>query len=409
MAKKKAVQSSGDDFDFEELATLTKGNVLNNVDSVRYWIDTGNLALNWICSGKFLGGGFPGGKITEIYGPSSSGKTLWGTNVLRGTQAIGGLGVFLDCEHALNKDFAASSSRVDVSKILIYAPDCLEDVFAKIYTVIRKVRERYGMEKPLVFIYDSISASPCARELRETEVDDDASKEEWKKIVGGKEQPGERAKICSRELRKLEGVLDKNNATVVILNQIRKKIGVMYGPDTTTGGGGMALEFYAGCRVETSVSKRIENKLGSAIGVNLKAKNVKNRCFAPYKKIEGIQLFFEKGVNPISGLLDCLIIAERVKMKGAGNYEIAEAYSGGKEGKFKTSKEKGISIETLLEYPALIDASSSEEVQQYLSLFGNAISQSMSEDTVEYEVKDSDFFAGGNDSDLDVESIVGKD
>lgn len=408
MAKKKVVQTESQDFDFEGLAGLTNGAVLQNTDSIKYWIDTGNLALNWICSGKFLGGGFPGGKITEIYGPSSSGKTLWGTNALRGTQAIGGLAVFLDCEHALNKDFAASASRVDTGKILIYAPPCLEDVFNKIYTVIRKVRERYGMEKPLVFVYDSISASPGARELRETEVDEDASKEEWKKIVGGKEQPGERAKICSRELRKLECVLDKNNATVVILNQIRKKIGVMYGPDTTTGGGGMALEFYAGCRVETSVSKRIENKLGSAIGVNLKAKNMKNRCFAPYKKIEGIQLFFEKGINPISGLLDCLIISERIKMKGAGNYEVAEAYAGGKEGKFKTSKEKGVPIDVLVEYPSLIDAKNGEEVREYLSLFENAISQSMSDDTVEHEVKESDFFAESDD-DLKVESIVGRD
>jgi len=379
-------QKKNDDL-FAELAEDFGGEVLNAIPPVKFFVDTGNLALNYICSGKFMGGGVPAGKIIELYGPESSGKSLWGMNILRGTQAIGGIPVHLDCENAVNSEFAAKASHIDLSKIVRFAPDCLEAVFAKIFNIIRKVREK-DTERPLVFVYDSIAVSPSERELRETTVSENPTPTEWKQKVGSKEQPGERAKIINRELRKLEALLEKNNATLVVMNQTRKKIGVFMGSDETTTSG-EALKFYAGLRLRTSTQKKIDNKkLGTLIGVNLKIKNVKNRIFRPFAEVEGVQLYFEKGVNPLSGLLTCLEQAERIEKVSNGVYKVLEPWAAGQEIKFRGSKARNdVDAETLLKCPALIDAKDEQEVKDYLALFGEAIDQGMSEDVEEIDVE----------------------
>lgn len=388
MAKK---TNNEDDF-YDDIAKQTGGELLSNIAPVKYYVDTGNLAMNYVCSGKFIDGGVPGGKIIEMYGSSSSGKSLWGTNILRGTQAINGIAVYLDCENALNREFAAIASHLNTSKIVRYNPRSLEAVFLKIYNVIRKVREKYGNSKPLVFVYDSITVSPPERELKEVDLPEEYTAAEFKKIVGGKEQPGERAKICSKEFRKLETLLEETNTTLLVLNQIRSKIGVMYGNNKTTGGGGNALEFYAGLRVETSVAKKITNKLGAIIGVNLKVKNVKNRSSAPFKATEGIQLFFEKGINPVSGLLSLLVQSGRVApTEGKSMYVVNEPYSQGQTVTFKANKElNAVPVNALLECPYLIDASDKDEVKNYLSIFNSAIEQSMDEGNVETAITDEE-------------------
>jgi recombination protein RecA len=373
--------------DLSSLATATGGNILRDCDHAKYYIDTGSLAMNYIVSGKFIGGGVPGGKIIEFYGPSSSGKSYWGTNILRGTQAIDGIPIYLDCENAMNSEFAAAASHIDISKIIRYTPDTLEKVFSKIYNVIRAVREKFP-DKPLVFVYDSLSASPCERELRETNLDEEYTKAEWKRVVGAKEQPGERAKICSKEFRKLETLLDKTNTTLVVINQTRMKIGVMYGNPETTGGG-LALEFYAGVRLRTQAQKRIETKeFGSIIGVNLKVQNKKNRCSTPFKEAEGIQLFFDKGVNPISGVLGILEQSRRIqRVNTKGLWKVNEPWAGGQEITFTATLGKGITSEALLKCPAMVDATE-DELRNYLAIFEGAINAGNSEDIVEKEVKD---------------------
>lgn len=376
---------------FSDLASDIGGKILSELPGINHYIDTGNLAVNYLCSGKFLGGGYPGGRITEIRGPSSGGKSLWGTNAVRGTQVIDGIPVYLDAENALNPEFAAKSSHIDPSKIVRFGPadgiDCLENVFLKIYNVIRKVRIKYE-DKPLVFVYDSIGVSPSERELRETLVSEDYTAAEWKSKVGGKEQPGERAKICNRELRKLEPLLAKTNATVLIINQIRKSIGIMWGSDEVGAGGGGALEFYADVRLRVSAHKKIEDsKLDKVIGVNLKVRNFKNRTFQPFLEATEVKLFFEKGVNPISGLLTILEQAGRIEKVGVGSYIIKEPWASGKEIKFRASKTRNdIDANILYECPALIDGKNEQEVRDYLAIFQAAIDQTLSEQTLEKDL-----------------------
>jgi recombination protein RecA len=390
MAKKKATNDIDDDF-FEDLAEKTGGDVLDSIDSVKYFIDTGSLALNYICSGKFITGGIPGGKLTEIFGPNSSSKSLFGANILFGTQKVGGIPCLLDCENSANKEFIQLASHCNLKRIVRHTPETLEEVFAKMYKVIEAVREKKGPEVPIVIVYDSIGVSPSARELREVNLPETYTKEQFKKIVGAHEQPGERAKICSREFRKLNTVMERHNATVVILNQTRDKIGT-YVPTKTTAGGGNALPFYASCRLETKTMLKIEKKLSAKkkkiLGINVKLINRKNKTHRPFVESENVQLLFDKGINPISGLLSCLLDAGRVEVSGTGSFKVNPAFSNGEEVKFRASLERNdIPMDTLLKCPALIDASTTEQVQAYLEPYKSAI-EGRAEDDSEVEMSD---------------------
>ena len=390
MAKRKV----DDDSFFQDLANQTGGDIVAKIDSVKYFVDTGNLAINYICSGKFMGGGIPGGKLTEIYGPSSSSKSLIGTNILFGCQRQDGIAILEDCENSANKEFIQKASHCDLTKIVRHTPQSLEDVFLKMYKSIEFVRSK-RKDCPIAIVYDSIGVSPSARELREVKLPENASKADFKRIVGGNEQPGERAKICSREFRKLNTVMETNDATVVILNQTRSKIGVLYGNPTTTAGGGNALPFYASCRLETSTMKKIEYKISAKktkiLGINIRVKNVKNKTHTPFISTENIQLLFEHGINPVSGLLSCLLDANRILAKSAGNFVIADAFSNGEEVKFKASLDKNeVPLEILLKYPSLVDATSEQELVDYFEPFKDAMNFKLGADVIETDVLGSD-------------------
>jgi recombination protein RecA len=398
--------------EFSELAKVVGGQVLRDVDPVRYFIDTGSLAMNAILSGKFIGGGIPGGKITEILGPSSSGKSLWAMNVLRGTQKINGIAVYLDVEDAVNREFASQASHIDLNKIIRFEPQqipTLEMVFRKIHAVIKSVRERFDKSRPLVIVYDSISASSCDRELRENDLSENHTDAEWKRVVGNKEQPGERARVCNRELRKIIPVLEANNSTLFITNQIRKKING-YGEEWVPAGGGAALEFYAGVRIRTLVAKKIENKAKSVIGVNLNARCMKNRYCAPFKQASNIQLFFEKGINPIGGLLSVFLAFKRVEVSGKGIYTVNKFFTGGEEVKFRASKERNeVPIEVMLKCPALLDVENASEIEEYLSVYEDVLnesSQSIEKDIANDDLDDSDdnnCYSSVTEDDFDVQ------
>ena len=378
MAKKKTADI------FNTLAKATKAEVLSNTTPVKYFIDTGNLAFNWMCSGKFMGGGIPGGRITEFYGAEGSGKTYWGCNIVRGCQAIGGIPVYLDCENSLNNEWIVKTSHIDLDKVLVFDPssgvDTLEGCFDKIYSTIRNLRET-DPDTPLVFVYDSLSASPSNDELAETQKDWNPDK---------RDQPGTRARICSKEFRKLNTLLEKTNSTLLVLNQTRMKIGVVYGSPIISGGGGESLKFYASLRVCTAVQKKIENKkLKTAMGINLKVRNVKNRCTAPFLTAEGVQLFWKDGANPLSGLLTALIQSSRIESCGTGTYKVLEPWANGQEVKFRASKARNdVDADTLYRCPALVDAKDEQELRDYISIFGAAIGQSENEENEEIEAKD---------------------
>jgi len=396
MAKKKITVSEEDIFSL--LAGDTGGDVLGHQDPVRYFIDTGSLALNYICSGRFIDGGIPGARITEIFGPESSSKSLVGTNVLYGCQKLGGYAIILDTENTMNGEFAAKASHLDINRVLVYNPQTLEAAFRKIHTVVSAIRAK-DKESPIVIVYDSITVSPCERELREIGLPEDYSDADFKRIVGAKEQPGERAKICSKELRKITPMLDSQNVTLLFINQIRNKIGVMFGNPDTTGGGGRALPFYATCRLATASAKRIVEKITAKvdvpIGVNINISNKKNKAFKPYVATKGLQLFFDKGINPLTGLLTILLQAKRITAKGSGNFTVNDLYlpEGTGEYKFKGSLDRNdIPMKILLDCPALIGAKSCDEVSDYLTAFSDAIQQSSAE-----TVEENDIEAEGDD------------
>jgi|694.fasta_scaffold08002_10 recombination protein RecA len=401
MAKKK---TNAEDMDLDELfstlASETGGDVLSDLESVKFRIDTGNLAINYSCSGKCIPGGVPGGRITEAFGGEASGKSLIGANLLGSMQKQGGWPVILDCENATNGEFMKKISHLNLKRVLRYSPPSLERAFRQIHVTTKKIREREKElkleRKPILFVFDSLTVPPCERELKENNLPLDYSVADWKKIVGRQEQPGERAKVISNEMRKLQAMVKEQDVTVYLINQTRDKIGVMYGsPETTPGGN--AVKFYASLRIRTAAKKKIEHKkLEKFSGINMQVKNIKNRGFRPFVIADDVKLYFENGIDPMSGLLNCLLEGERVEMKSGGNYIVKPAYlpEGTTEYKFKASKaENRLPSQVIIDCPKLVDAETSDEVEEYLGFWGAGLKAS---ESGEYGEKTVDFDADGN-------------
>lgn len=401
MAKKKAKES--DDF-FAQLAEQSGGELLEGSGSSVYFIDTGNLALNYVCTGsRFMTGGIPCG-ITEIYGPSASAKSLVGYCLMGRNQKKGGFNVLLDCERASSENFAKAAGHLDPAKVIVHRPLTIEEVQQKIMATTALIRKK-DKDVPILFVWDSIGVTMCAREARELNLPANYTQAQYKKIVGAKEQPGERAKAASSFLRKINPFLDENNAALFVINQIRSKIGVMYGNPETTAGGGNGLPFYANTRIRSQQQKRIDHKKRSAgktkvaIGTNLKFVNKKCRSGPPFTEAEGVRLFFEEGIHPLTGLLSALICAGRVEVSGKGKFKVMEPWAGGKEVDFSaTLTENEVPVEVLYSCPSIIDAESEEEIRDYLSDFESVISLSKSDDLDE---KDD---SGDDDFELDEET-----
>jgi recombination protein RecA len=415
MAKKKSSAENVDlDDVFNDLASETGGDVLSELESVKYRIDTGNLAINYSCSGKCIGGGIPGGRITEAFGGEASGKSLIGANVLGSIQKLGGWAVILDCENATNGDFMEKISHLNLKRVLRYSPPTLERSFRQIHVTTKKIREREQElkleRKPILFVFDSLTVPPCERELKENNLPLDYSVADWKRIVGRLEQPGERARVISSEMRKLQSMVVDEDVTVYLINQTRDMIGVMYGnPETTPGG--KAVKFYSSLRIRTAAKKKIEHKtLEKFSGINMQVKNVKNRGFRPFVVADDVKLYFENGIDPISGLLNCLIEGERIEMKSGGNYLVKPDYlpEGQTEYKFKASKaENRLPVQVILDCPKLVNATTTEEVQEYLNCWDLGLSASESgeygEKSVDFDADGNPFETGGFDDDADTD------
>lgn len=363
----------GVDF-FSKLAKNVGGTLLDDFNCAGF-IDTGCLAINFILSGRFVGGGVPKQSILEVCGQNASGKSLLGTNILKGCQKQGGVPVFHDAEQAISKDFAIKASHVDPSKLIVTSSETLQGSFNKIYKVIRQAREVIPMEKPIVIIYDSIASSPVDREFCETTVDmENTSLAKIKELGGGNEKPGERAKEVSSQARKLTALLRPTNTCVVFINQFRKTFGGgPYGPDMVTTSG-MALGYYSGSRIQMSSSKQLKDKNGFPFGVNCNIKNLKSRFTSPYKVCRNVKIYFEKGIDPFGGLCDLLLQSKRIERTSPGIFKLDESFTDGKEVKFKSSVESNVvPVEILLEYPKLVDAESADDINYYIEMFGDAM------------------------------------
>jgi len=238
-------------------------------------IPTGSLTLD-----TALGiGGYPKGRVVEIYGQESSGKTTLTLLAIAQAQKAGGLAVFIDAEHALDVNYARKLG-VSVEDLLLAQPDTGEQALEIAETLVRT-------NAVDIVVIDSVAALVPKAEL-EGEM--------------GDSHVGLQARLMSQALRKLAGVLSKSRTCMIFINQIRMKIGVMYGnPETTTGGN--ALKFYASVRLEVRRGQAIKDGDGGSSGVRTRVKVVKNKLAPPFKEAE-FDLMYGTGVNRLGELVD---------------------------------------------------------------------------------------------------------
>ncbi len=250
-------------------------------------ISTGSLGLD-IALGI---GGLPKGRIIEIYGPESSGKTTLALHVVAEAQKKGGVAAFVDAEHALDPSYAKKLG-VDVNELLISQPDTGEQALEIADTLVRS-----GAVD--ILVVDSVAALTPRAEI-EGEM--------------GDSHVGLQARLMSQALRKLTGSISKSNCMVVFINQIRMKIGVMYGsPETTTGGN--ALKFYASVRLDIRRIGQIKDK-DEIVGNATRVKVVKNKMAPPFKQVE-FDIMYGQGVSKTGELLDLGVKAGVVEKAGS--------------------------------------------------------------------------------------------
>ena len=251
-------------------------------------ISTGALALD-IAVGV---GGFPRGRIIEIYGPEASGKTTVCLHVIANAQKAGGTCATIDTEHALDPN-SAQIIGVDTDTLLISQPDCGEDALDIAEQLIRS-------NAIDVLVLDSVAALVPRAEI-EGQM--------------GDSQVGLQARLMSKALRKLTGIINKSNACVIFTNQIREKIGVMFGSPETTAGG-RALKFYASLRLDIRRIATIKAPEGAAMGSRVKVKVVKNKLAPPFKECE-FDIMYDEGISRAGSILDVALDMKLIEKRGS--------------------------------------------------------------------------------------------
>lgn len=291
-----------------DAATAGGAHLLSEEGQVFGYVDSGSYALNKIISGDY-NGGFPIGGITEIYGESSTAKTVFLTHAFKGAQKQGFYTVMVDNEHAYSPSFAKLLG-VDSDKLIYTTPESMEDCFETIEKAILTIREK-DKDTPIVIGYDSIGVSPSRKEMK----DDLGSNSE---ITGAL-----RAKVAGQCLRRINPLLRKHKAALIIVNQVRSKVGLVFGDPRTKAGGGKALLYYCAVSLEAQSGKGdIQyDELKNPIGIKGVIKCVKNKVTVPYQDCT-FKLMFNEGLRKDYGLTASAFKAGIVISPSAGWFSL---------------------------------------------------------------------------------------
>lgn len=305
--------------------------------AIRRLGDTKTVDVELVSSGSLsldlaLGGGFPKGRIIEVFGPESSGKTTLALHAIAEIQKNGGTAAFIDAEHALDPAYARRLG-VDTDNLLVSQPDNGEQALEIAETLVRS-------NAVDIVVIDSVAAL-----VPQAEIDGDM----------GDSHMGLQARLMSQALRKLTGIISKSKTTVVFINQIRMKIGVMFGnPETTTGGN--ALKFYASVRLDIRRTGQIKSG-EEIIGSRTKVKVVKNKIAPPFRVAE-FDIMYNEGISKTGDVLDLAVLHNIVGKSGAW-FDYADAKIG--QGREASKEYLKANPEVLAEIDAKVRAKVVEE------------------------------------------------